>query len=251
MGLKNIVAVVNFWDGRELLPFAVNQWHKLGVDVIIVYSNLSNYGQAENNTEFLQSPNYKGCYILQCEPIPGESAMSNERYKRNVGLNKAREMHFSHIITADVDEFYESVDVDLTVNHVVRCQTYFKSPALTIGLDRTHIPFVHKITPTLKYQFNRAYPYAFAGRDLQIDPTRIFNINSGVQMSDILCHHYSYVRQDLKKKVDNSTARPNINREVLRQDLVSAKDGYFSQYYQRELHTVPNLFSLPEWPGEF
>lgn len=248
--MANIVAVINLWDGNELLPFAVRQWHKLGVDVLIVYSDVSNYGQFQDNTTFLKAPEYKDCHIFQVEPDLRARPADNERQKREFGLQQARFLHFTHIITADCDEFYDTVDVDLTVNHVVHCHTYFKSPTLTIGLDRTLIPFVHKITPTLKYQFNTRYPYAMKGRDLLIDPTRTFNINSGVQMSDILCHHYSYVRQSIKKKIENSTARDNIRKDILRQDLILAKDGYYCRYYERELHTVQNLFALPEWPGD-
>lgn len=248
MPIKKLVAVMNYWDGGELLPYSLAQWKKLGVDVIIVYSDFSNYWQYQDNTTFLKQFD---AHLIHCEPVKGLQPGDNERMKRNRGLQVARLMGYEYMITCDIDELYESVDVDLTVNHVCRSVVYFKSPTLSIGVDRTLVPFVHRITPELRYQFNTKYPFALNDRrHLQIDPTRTFNIESGVVMSDILCHHYSYVRESIAKKVNNSSARANIRQDVLRQDLIMAKDGYFCKYYERELHTVPNKFGIPEWPGE-
>lgn len=247
MPFKNVVAVVNFWDCGELLPYSVANWHKLGIPVIIVYSNISNHGQVLSNTKFLNSPAYKDCLLIQCEPESGQVPMDNERRKRSFGLEIARRNGFTHIITADADEFYQPFEIDWdAAGTVVSCQTYFKSPMLTIGKDITLVPFVHKITPQLAYAFNRHYPYAWDGRTLRVDPTRSFNINSGVDLrEDIAMHHYSYVRQDISMKIENSSARGNMNRNQILEDMRLAKPGYFCKTYQKTLHEAPNIFNLP------
>lgn len=241
-----ICAIINFWDGEEILPFAVKQWEKLGVDVIIVYSNSSNYRTVKNNVLLLSDIVYRNCNIFRCEPVEHLQPVDNERRKRNFGLDKARELKYTHFITSDSDELYESVDVDLeAAGTVVGCQTYFKSPTLTIGLDVTLVPFVHKLTPTIAHAWNRAYPFAFDAHGIRIDPSRQLNINSGVQFNNkIVLHHMSYVRDDINVKIENSTARNNIRKSVVVSDLEHAKPGYFCRYYQKTLTEVPNLFGI-------
>jgi hypothetical protein len=242
----SICAIINFWDGENILPHAVKQWHKLGVDVIIVYSNSSNYRVIKNNEALLHRPEYKDCILYKCEPRDSLQPVDNERMKRNYGLEKARALGYTHFITADADELYESVDVDLdAAGIVVACQTYFKTPTLTIGKDVTLVPFVHKMTPTIAHAWNRNYPYAWVDGNIRIDPSRQLNINDGVVFSrDILMHHYSYVRIDINSKIENSTARNNIRRSVVLSDMEHAKPGYFCRYYQKTLQEVPNLFGI-------
>jgi hypothetical protein len=241
-----LVAIINFWDGEEILPHAVRQWHKLGVDVIIVYSNTSNYRTIKNNSALLSKPEYKDCQLFKCEPLDSLQPVDNERRKRNFGLEKAKELKYTHFITADADELYESVDVDPEASGtVVPCQTYFKTSGLTIGLDVTLVPFVHKITPTIAHAWNRTYPYAFDANGIRIDPSRQLNINSGVHFRhDIVMHHFSWIRNNYNSKIENSTARNNIRRSTILMDIEHAKPGYFCKFYQKTLHEAPNLFGI-------
>lgn len=237
-------AVINFWCDGELLSYSIKQWQKLGVEPILVYSNKSNHGNVLNNTAFLKQFDV---FKIQVEPLEGLPPMDNERRKRNLGLEFARKEGFTHIITSDVDELYETVDVDWEVaGTVVPCQTYFRRPDLTIGRDITLVPFVHKITPTLAYSFNRQYPFSWQGPSIRIDPTRSFNINSGVILrDDIVMHHYSYVRRDIMVKINNSSARRNMNVKQIMEDMDNAAPGYFCKTYQKVLYSAPNIFGLP------
>ena len=249
-------AILNFWDCRELLPYAVLNWFKCVDEVIIIFSDMSNYEEYVNNTDYLDGPEFTRCKIYRCEPLKGLPAVDNERRKRNFGLDKAQELGITHFVTADVDEFYEpeAFHMELKRIHVktnllgVCCasQVYFKSPTLTIGLDVTIVPFIHKLTIGLRHTFNKNYPFAFLN-GIKIDPTRQFNINSGVEWSNIIMHHYSYVRKDLEQKIRNSTARINLERSTIRQDFMSAREGYYCQFYQKTLVRVPNLFELPDY----
>src|SRR5690606_7710468 len=114
---------------------------------------------------------------------------------------------FTHFIMMDADEFYEQdiferekkhIEQSAVIGSVCRIKTYFKSPTLTIGYDRTLVPFIHKVSPRLKYHLNyRNYPFAYDGETPQIDPTRRLNISSGVSAAIITMHHYSYIRKDM------------------------------------------------------
>lgn len=240
------IVCINFWCDHELLAPSVKNWQNMGIHVLIIYSDHSNYGQYTNNSKYLTAPEFKDCILVQHEPRTGWQPMDNERHKRQAGLEKARQLGFSHIITADVDEFYEPFTVDWNLDGtVVRCKTYFKNPCLTIGLDVTLVPFVHKITPELRYSFNTRYPFAFDGSGIRIDPTRQFNINSGVELNEnIVMHHYSWCRRDIETKIKNSTARGNIERSSILHDWQIAKPGSFCRYYNSILKEAPDLFGL-------
>lgn len=248
-----LAAIFNVWaDSVELLPFAVDNIQACGVDhVIVVWSKSSNYGEVIE-----QYLNVVGVIKVQCEPIHGRPAMFNETRKRNAGLQKARELGCTHFLTADSDEFYEPeafkreterfhVNPNLA-GLVCGCQTYFRSPKLTIGLDTTIVPFIHKLTPTISHGMNRNYPFAW-DPGIRIDPTRQLNINSGVEWSPIVMHHYSWVRSNYGRKIRNSTARPNLERSTIFQDLLNAKDGEMCNFYRKPLVRAQVDFGIPEY----
>lgn len=244
-----LAAVYICWHDWDLLEYSLKNIRPLVDGVIIVGSETSNYGEKS------PVPDWPDIYIREPQ---FRDARNSETDKRNYGLNIARQQGYTHFIPMDADEFYDPADVlwakgllnDETVGLVCHCETYFKSPQLTIGKDRTLVPFIHKITPTLKHEFNMKYPFAWEDGQIRIDPTRSMNINSGVNFVTISMHHYSYVRKDIQVKIRNSTARSNIQRkqDILLNDLVLAKEGYFCQFYQRHLQRSTVDFGIPEFP---
>lgn len=263
-----LVAIYNVWDDWDLLECSIKNILPLVDGVIVVYSENSNYGEGQNigllsSLDFYDNlkDNIKSDKVdyYQFEPKAELPPMQNETAKRNHGLHLARLLNFTHFITMDADEFYHPEDISCGTKMfhdnpnlkgiVVSSQVYFKSPTLTIGLDTTRVPFIHKITPDLQHCFNRKYPFAWEGlRDIRIDPTRSLNINDGVEfVPEIVMHHYSWIRSDYEKKIRNSTARANIEKSTIRQDLLNATDGYYCNFYGKVLHTVPNYFNIPDY----
>jgi hypothetical protein len=110
-----------------------------------------------------------------------------------------------------------------------------------------------------RHGINKEMPFAWTSIDtlpftlkkqIRIDPTRQLNINTGIEWSDIFMHHYSWVRKDYGLKIRNSSARINIERSTITQNLLCAKDGYYCQFYGKHLTSCPNVFGLPEWQKE-
>jgi hypothetical protein len=254
-----ICAIYNVWDDYELLSKSIETILPLVDGVIVVWSQRSNY------YEYGPSPIFKEPVIgIQLEPFQSFSVTENERTKRNYGLWEAKDRGFTHFIMMDADEFYDPteflnekkrIEENDILGLVCRVKCYFKSPTLTIGYDTTLVPFIHKITPGLKFEFNKKYPFAWTtlngvpfteSKQIRIDPTRSMNINSGVEWSDITMHHYSWVRSDIKKKIRNSTARQNIEKSTIVQDYLNACPGYFCEFYGKTLEETPNVFGLPE-----
>jgi len=245
-----LVAVYNVWD-HELLRASVDNILKSVDKVIIVYSNKSNHG----NYKAFHVEDFQDCILVQHEPAVGLIPHKNEQAKRNAGLQKAKEIGAKYMITLDQDEFYLPEDVRFWYEYLKHCDVdglvcrshvYFGSPTLTIGEDVTYVPFIHKITPNLKFVFTQDYPYTKHEGKLRIDPTRRFNLTNNVRLIGCVMHHMSWVRSNFNDKIDNSSAGSlkKIKQEIL-VDLQNAKEGYFvKSIYQKELKSAPNLFNL-------
>jgi len=254
-----LAAIYNVWaDSVDLLYESVSWMGELADGIIIVWSESSNYGELSEPYIPIDAWMRREYNItmVQIEPDLKLLPSENERAKRNAGLEQAKKLGYSHFLMMDADEFYEPepflkekerfLNPDLK-GLVCASQVYFKSPKLTIGLDTTRITFIHKITPNLRFEFNRDYPYAFDRTGIYIDPTRQLNINNGVEWSNVICHHYSWVRKDFEKKIRNSTARNNIENSTIRQDLSLAKEGHFCKFYDKTLIRASVDFNIPEF----
>lgn len=248
-----LAAIFNVWDDWDMLFYSVKNIRPLVEGVIIIGSEYSNFG------EFSSIPS---CWIDQelyiREPQFKNNPRASETDKRNYGLDIARRLGYTHFISMDADEFYEPEQFlkskEFFKNPDVKglvctCTTYFKSPKLTIGLDSTLVPFIHQLTPHIRHGFNKNYPFAWDGPQIRIDPTRSLNIQSGVERTDLVMSHLSWVRTDYNKKIRNSTARANLERSSILKDLKNAKGGYFCEYYQKTLMECENKFNIPEELG--
>lgn len=247
--ILKLVAIFHCWDDWYLLRHAVENMRQLVDGIIIIGSTLSNYG------EYSEIPDdFKNEELFIREPI-FHHPMNSETDKRNYGLTVARKQGYTHFITCDSDELYKPFEFTRAWSRflddpklkglVIPCNVYFKSPTLTIGRDITLVPFIHELTPTIKHEFNRKYPYAWDREGIRIDPTRSFNILSGVQYTEeVVMEHYSWVRQDVDKKIRNSSARNNIERSTLKEDYLNAKAGYYCSYYHKILTECPNYFGI-------
>jgi len=246
-----LVAIYNVWADWEFLKYSLKNITPLVDGIIIIGSDRSNYGEISPIPEWvLDSTNF----FLR-EP-QSRNARESETDKRNYGLLKAKQIGFTHFLTLDADELYEPesflkakarfLNEDLA-GLVCPTRVYFGSPNLTIGFDGTRVPFIHKLTSRITHGLNKHYPHAWDGR-IRVDPTRQLNINSGVEYTeDVICEHYSWCRGDYEKKIRNSTARTNLERSCILNDLELAASGVYCNYYQKTLIECENTFNLPIW----
>ena len=244
-----LVGIYNLWDGEEIFEHSYRNMAPLLDAVIIVWSRLSNSCQSVGCYDPTKYPN---AIHINHEPSPGKGKQSNERDKRNAGLREAKRLGFTHFLMLDCDEFYEPIEFVKEIDRfkdpdlhglVCRVKTYFKNPSLTIGYDPvTYVPFIQKITPSLHYSMNRRYPFAYDSNGPRIDPTRQLNIKRGVEWSTVTMHHYSHVRNDIRVKIENSSA--NLGRSSLLEDWLNAKEGYLVKMYNRVLVSCDNQFNI-------
>jgi len=246
-----LVAIYNVWSDWDWLDISVEKFAPLVDGFVIVASEKSNWG------ELSPIPSRWKDKVDIREPFFNHP-LNCETDKRNFGLQIAKQRGFSHFLTLDCDELYEPeaflkakerfhVEPDLQ-GLVCRTQVYFKSPTLTLGFDHTLVPFIHRLNPLIKHEFNKRYPYAWDNGHLHIDPSRSLNINSGVKMDEAVMHHYSWVRSDYEKKIRNSTARNNILKDkTLLSNLLHAKEGDYIEFYRTRLARATVDFEIPEF----
>lgn len=250
-----LCAIFNVWKDTEcIFTHALKNIEPLVDGVIVIYSNVSNHGVFMKWENFPIQGHKVKYYLVETR---GDSPQEAELNKRNFGLEKAKQLGFTHFLMMDGDEFYEADEFNREIERIkennfdgVVCRTkvYIKSPTLTIGYDSTLVPFVHKITSKLRYTFkNRAYPFAKDAKgDPKIDPTRRLNIMTGVVWSNITMHHYSYVRRNIDLKITNSSANLRRSAQTIREEIRDAKPGYVSRLYHKEIFECENIFNMPE-----
>lgn len=248
MGYK-LTAIICLWDGEEFLPYLVPNLQEQVDEILIVYSRTSNFGERLD----YPLPKFERTRYINFEPIQSHGPHTNETRKRNFGLRLAINEGATHVLMCDVDEFYDTHEFNAEKERIyssginglvcgLRC--YFGLPDLFIDTDKTRVPFIQKITPKMEVGFFKHYPFSYENGDARIDPTRRPNTRDGVEWSEITMHHYSWVRNDILRKIKNSSARINILKSTALEDYRAAKEGYFCKYYNTTLQKTDIKFGI-------
>lgn len=244
--MSKLCAIYNVFDSVELLNGSMNCLKK-DVDLfIIVWQDVSNFGEKYDCTKDFQLPNF-GCKIIfsKYEPQINKGGAWNEIQKRNIGLEIAKENNCTHFLHLDCDEYYENFSeakkqfIDSGAKgSVCKILTYFKKPTLRLeNEDNYYVPFIHELKPDT-IAGNTEYPF-------YVDPTRKIN-ESNVVLLHVYMHHFSWIRKDIERKVRNSSAKANIEKSDLIKDYYSdeTKACYFLKDYGQKLIEVENLFGI-------
>lgn len=249
-----LVAIYNVFDGEELLKDSVMQIRHHCDGVLAVVQRISNMGNPyDGGLEICDDLKAQGIIdaIAEYNPDLSAPAIQNELMKRNSSVDLAKRYGFTHFLLMDCDEFYRSDQFaackaaieengwEATVSPI---QSYFKTPTLTIGLDCYHVPFIHRLRPDTCLN-NRDYPYT-------VDPTRSVQLPHGTTIhsfapEELTMHHYTWVRKDILRKVENSSCREYItNNSTLLQDYQNATDGYHVAHYNKTLSLCEDIFGI-------
>lgn len=241
-----LVALYNAWgDCPQLLAKSILNIKPVVDGTIVIYSD---YSYSNNYLEFpLNELPHDNVKYVRADPS------HNETSKRNLGLEMARKAGYTHFIMSDCDELYRQEDVirdkDLLENNpglnglVCRVKVLFAKPTLTCD-DHTLVPYIHKLKNTTRTGNFRDYPFAYDDNGAHIDPTRRLNYEDGIQMSDTIMYHASWIRTDYELKIANSIAVRNLRKSTILEDLKNAAPGYYCKFYRKTLHECENIFNL-------
>lgn len=244
---NKVAAIYNVWDGAELLRASMLSVAD-GVDVfIIVFQTVSNFGEHYDPHADFDFSYIGGVVMAEYEPTD-HAAFINEKAKRNLGLDLARANGCTHFLHMDCDEMYidfvraKQMYFDTGAEgSVCKMFTYFKKPTLRLkNVDNYWVPFIHALRKHTRAG-GKEYPF-------YVDHTRRINSTHVVEI-DIQMHHFSWVRKNIKRKADNSSANRNIKKSQLVQDYLDPNIGAGSilvDYQNQELIEVADHFNLEQ-----
>ena len=203
-----LAAIYNVWDGEELFEQSLNSIKDHVDDVIIVWQEQSNFGEYYDPLYAIAG---KG-HLHKYTPDLTESGQQNEINKRMIGIRLAAQRGNTHFLHIDCDEIYDpkqfaqakekAKNYDVTA---CRLYTYYKEPCYRLTpIEDYWVPFICKIKKGMG--IGNFFKYC--------DPTR--GVSSGYdstyafEQDELMMHHYSYIRNDIGRKLRNSSARGNF-----------------------------------------
>jgi hypothetical protein len=251
--MNRLVAIFCVWgDSNDLIDYALDNILPCVDGVIIVKSDKSNYGNYRELYTSIDSPKIK---TYSWEPNMSHMPHYNETAKRQFGLEKAKDLGFTHFIFLDGDEFYKDhefiqdkqrVYSERLNGMVYRLKVLFKKPTLMCD-DHTLVPGICRLDPTIRTGGFKEFPFAYdKDGNGHIDPCRRLNYRTGIVMSEHYMYHASWVRSDFEIKINNSSARNNLKKSSIYRDLSSAAPNSYNEFYRQNLVECPNYFNLPE-----
>lgn len=235
--------------GTELLNQSIANIIDLVDVVLICYQETSNTG---NFKPFLWSHHYNPkIKLVKYEPNLSVNTKVNERLKHQLMIDTAKQLECTHFLLSATDHFYKK-DEFLKAREIAVYQdvtftamyTYFKHPTWQITpIEDYYMPFICKLGPRTRISNQVKYP-------LRVDPSvRIEPYTKWYlfKENEIMLHHFSMVRKDMKAKFENAASsigrnNPEYLEEWERYDI-EANPGI--QYFKgRKVKIVDNYFNL-------
>ena len=211
----------NVFDGEELIEESISRIRNTASYICVVYQEVSNFGQSNDPSvlniykNLLRSKLINDVFIYT--PNIG-NGHSNELTKRNIGLDACRKNGCNVYSSMDSDEYYIPEEYknafDLFVkssndSSVCKMLTYYKTKEFILQPpEEYYVSLFYKHIPNRGYEFCCPFPFL-------VDPTRRMRTEKCLEFSrdQIQMHHLSYVRNDIRKKFENSSARINFGQK--------------------------------------
>jgi len=254
-------ASYNLWNGEELLKSSILSIRDSVDFISIIYQEKSNHGNERSDLNPFLSSLLKEKLIdkiLYYEPDLSLNPKLNELNKRNLGLSLSRNAKCTHHLSIDVDEFYQKEQFDKAKKYieqnninisVCQMQTYYKYPTLQIiPPEDYYVTFIFSIKSQTKFILNlKNYP-------VLVDPSRYVPIDNSFkifQRKELEMHHMSYVRKNIRFKMENAGAKCNYINEIdkLVNHYENFKDGDQAMFAGKtciyyNLNKVSNQFNI-------
>jgi len=217
--MNRVCVAYNIFDGIENLSASVGCIRPIADAIIGVYQNVSNHGQqAPDDIEpLLKELGFDA--IIHYTPIQNARPAVNELAKRNIGLEWAEQNGFDLFMTMDCDESYNVGQLTSALEKFIQsgcdassCQMqtyYFSFPYVYLAPETYHVPLFYKTGLGRKFKEFIEWPVV-------ADPTRKLPSKKVLVFprSEIQMHHFSYVRKNLRVKLENSSARKNYESNI-------------------------------------
>lgn len=222
-----LAACYTVFNGLELLENAIKQIREEVDEIIICWQKTSNTGNISADVEaFIKK--FEGLHnyhIVFFEPKPGVFTKENEQAKHQLMIDKAKELDCTHFLLSATDHFYKkdefsaakkevlSLDFDVTFT---KMYTYYKLPTWQLTpIEDYFMPFICKLYPDTRIDRAKTFPYneIRVDQSVQVRPCGNWNI---FQEDEIMLHHFSMIRDDVKNKFSNAAASVRWKPEMIK-----------------------------------
>lgn len=216
-------ATYNLFDGEELLEGSIKCIRDKIDYINVVYQEISNFGQKNDPQiiQFLKKLKNEGLIdeIYLVKPNLYITPDHNEISKRNIGLELCRKQNCDYVMLMDTDEYYTQESLDILLkeceqNNIdagyCKMYTYYKTKEYILDpIENYYVPVIYKLHADTKLILNNP-------SHVLVDPTRRSNTISKCKIfgPEVMMHHMSYIRNDIRKKLMNSSARINFDEHI-------------------------------------
>ncbi len=241
-----LAAIYSVYNGLELLEGSIKQIESEVDEVIIVYQTTSNHGE----TSQLDFEGIKATFDFY-EPKITYNPKFNERRKHLQGVKKAASLGCTHYILMATDHYYKTEEFRWAKDIIeegdfsasaTKMYTYVKNNLRLDPIEEYYCPFISKITPDIR--FGTSYP-------VYVDPALAMTPNAPfreLSQEEIMMHHYSWVRKDIKSKINNAASKQNWEGKDMYKSYKKVKlGGNFDYYPDKTIIKAGNFFQIPNF----
>lgn len=231
--MKNkLAAIYSVFDSEELLQNSIDCIRDFVEYVVVVYQEISNFGNYHRKDLYQFLKTIKGIdEIVLFVPNLSIYPHQNEINKRAQGCKVSIEKECSHFLHIDCDEMYEPLRFQYAKNKIVNndydssvcvIRDYYKFRNLSVvSQDISYVPFIHKLQPGItKLGINLPYPVSVDNTRKALPNDKFYSFEE----EEIIMHHYSWIREEVKIKLLNSTARMSYNHFL--DDIVKEYENF-------------------------
>lgn len=214
----------NLFDGEELLEGSIRQIREHVDYVSVVYQTISNFGNPcdVGLVPLLEKLKSEGLIdeLFEYTPKVNKGGHSNEIQKRNIGLALSQGAGCTHHMSMDSDEYYLPSEFENLKKIIIegdydssycQMQTYYKSWEYSLDpAEDYYVSLIFKIKQDSSYVLGAPAP-------VLVDPTRRMDPSNKpivLTREQIQMHHGSYIRNNIKVKLQNSSASINFNKDI-------------------------------------
>jgi len=214
----------NLFDGEELLEGSIRQIREHVDYVSVVYQTVSNFGNPCDSrlVPLLEKLKSEGLVdeLFEYSPKVNKGGHSNEIQKRNIGLSLSQGAGCTHHMSMDSDEYYLPSEFENLKKNIIegdydssycQMQTYYKSWEYSLDpAEEYYVSLIFKIKSESSYVIGAPAP-------VLVDPTRRLVPSDRpivLKREQIQMHHGSYIRNNVRVKLQNSSASVNFNNDI-------------------------------------
>ena len=213
----------NIFDGEELLEGSIKCIRDQVDYISVVYQTTSNFGNPCSPELISLLNKLKDEELVdelfEYKPRINAGGHSNEINKRNVGLSLSVSSKCTHHMSMDSDEYYLPEQFKFLKEEIIngdydssysQMKTYYKSWEYQLDPpEEYYVSLIYKINQYSLFEMGKYSP-------VLVDPTR--RMDSGkhriFKREEIEMHHGSYIRNNIRTKLDNSSASSNFKNDI-------------------------------------